>query len=71
MKVAILILSAATVISVLHWFHWKVATAALFYYMEQKKYTFPDNEEMKTCMACVIRMMIKDLFHFESTPELK
>ncbi len=41
---------------------WWISTAALIYYMEIKKYTQPNREEMAVCTKKVVEFLIKDLF---------
>ncbi len=41
---------------------WWISTAALIYYMEIKKYTQPNREEMAVCTKKVVGHLIKDLF---------
>ncbi len=41
---------------------WWISTAALIYYMEIKKYTQPNREEMAVRTKKVVEFLIKDLF---------
>ncbi len=41
---------------------WKISTAALIYYMEIKKYTQPDREEMAVCTRKVVEHLLKGVF---------
>lgn len=41
---------------------WWISTASLIYYMEIKKYTQPNREEMAVCIKKVVEHLIKDLF---------
>ena len=45
---------------------WRISTLSLIYYMKKKRYTLPDEKELKECTEFVVANSIKDLVGYRS-----
>ena len=61
MKIVMVMLSALAIVLFFSRMKWKITLLSLVYYMEQKQYKYPNEEEMKDCTAFVLKNIFKDL----------
>ena len=60
MKVALIIVCIALVISAFNWFKWKITFRALIYYNEKNQYKHPSRAELSDCIDSIIKYMFKN-----------
>lgn len=52
-------MAVAIIVCLIGWFNRYVNTCALIYYMTEKKYTLPTENELKECTLYVVKHLIK------------
>ena len=60
MKVALIIVCIALVISAFNWFKWKITFRALIYYNEKNQHKQPSRAELSDCIDSIIKYMFKN-----------
>lgn len=57
-----IILGGVAVTCAIGWVSRYVTTLAIIYYMQEKGYSIPNNEDMEDCTRAVTKNLVKDLF---------
>lgn len=58
MKIILIIL---LVVAIVKWITWRITTLALIYYNEKNKFPHPTKDEMRECIAFVVKNTVKDV----------
>lgn len=61
--IILITLLAATIFFAIGWLASKISLMAILWYLDKKRFPFPNSDEMRTGTQYVMNHMLKDLFH--------